>query len=112
MERNWQLYLRKLRSLLLWNENNRRNEVDLNLDKNIDKSVISYYSTNDRIISTRVQGRLTNLTIVQIHEKKLQKYWVDAKVSAEFLKSAFKRCSATMDAWFSCIWYRYCLILK
>ena len=31
------------------------------------------------------------------------KYWVDAKVSADFLKNVFKRCSATMDAWFSCI---------
>ena len=31
------------------------------------------------------------------------KYWVDAKVSADFLKNGFKRCSATMDAWFSCI---------
>ena len=30
-------------------------------------------------------------------------YWVDAKVSADFLKNVFKRCSATMDAWFSCI---------
>ena len=30
-------------------------------------------------------------------------YWVDAKVSADFLKNGFKRCSATMDAWFSCI---------
>ena len=32
-----------------------------------------------------------------------KKYWVDAKVSADFLKNVFKRCSATMDAWFSCI---------
>ena len=32
-----------------------------------------------------------------------QKYWVDAKVSDDFLKNVFKRCSATMDAWFSCI---------
>ena len=31
---------------------------------------------------------------------KVLKYWVDAKVSADFY---FKRCSATMDAWFSCI---------
>ena len=31
------------------------------------------------------------------------KYWVDAKVSADFLKNVFKRCSPTMDAWFSCI---------
>ena len=30
-------------------------------------------------------------------------YWVDAKVSADFKKNVFKRCSATMDAWFSCI---------
>ena len=30
-------------------------------------------------------------------------YWVDAKVFADFLKNVFKRCSATMDAWFSCI---------
>ena len=30
-------------------------------------------------------------------------YWVDAKVSADFLKNVFKRCSATMDVWFSCI---------
>ena len=30
-------------------------------------------------------------------------YWVDAKVSADFLKNVFKPCSATMDAWFSCI---------
>ena len=29
-------------------------------------------------------------------------YWVDAKVSADFLKNVFKRCSTAMDAWFSC----------
>ena len=36
-------------------------------------------------------------------ENSRDKYWVDAKVSADFLKNVFKRCSATMDAWFSCI---------
>ena len=36
-------------------------------------------------------------------ELQFHMYWVDAKVSADFLKNVFKRCSATMDAWFSCI---------
>ena len=38
-----------------------------------------------------------------IRKKLRAMYWVDAKVSADFLKNVFKRCSATMDAWFSCI---------
>ena len=43
------------------------------------------------------------LTIVFHKLSNFNDYWVDAKVSADFLKNVFKRCSATMDAWFSCI---------
>ena len=47
--------------------------------------------------------RKTWMTLYISSLKMNRNYWVDAKVSADFLKNVFKRCSATMDAWFSCI---------
>ena len=54
-------------------------------------------STSPPMLALCIRGCLTELIVY------LSIYWVDAKVSADLKKNVFKRCSATMDAWFSCI---------
>ncbi|CAF4651495.1 unnamed protein product, partial [Rotaria magnacalcarata] len=49
------------------NQNIKRNGVALILNQKVVKSVIGYVFKNDRIISARIQGRPTNLTIIQIY---------------------------------------------
>ncbi|CAF2116434.1 unnamed protein product [Rotaria magnacalcarata] len=49
------------------NQNIKRNGVALILNQKVVKSVIGYVFKNDRIISVRIQGRPTNLTIIQIY---------------------------------------------
>ena len=49
------------------NEYIRRNGVVLVLSKKLVKLVIGYYPKNDRTISIRLQGKPTNLTIIQIY---------------------------------------------
>lgn len=46
------------------NQNIRKNGVAMILDKKFSNSVIGYYPKNDRMISIRLQGKPTNLTIV------------------------------------------------
>ena len=49
------------------NQEIKRNGVALILNKKVAKSVIGYVFKDDRIISFRIQGRPTNLTIIQIY---------------------------------------------
>ncbi|CAF1413680.1 unnamed protein product [Adineta steineri] len=48
-------------------ENIRRNGVALIVNKKLINSIIGYHTKNDRIISIRLQGKPTNLTIIQIY---------------------------------------------
>jgi exonuclease III len=49
------------------NQNTRKNGVAMVLNKKFVNSVIGYYPKNDRMISIRLQGKPTNLTIIQIY---------------------------------------------
>ena len=49
------------------NQEIKRNGVVLILNKKVAKSVIGYVFKDDRTISVRIQGRPTNLTIIQIY---------------------------------------------
>ena len=48
-------------------ENIRRNGVALIVNKKLINSIIGYNTKNDRMISIRLQGKPTNLTIIQIY---------------------------------------------
>ena len=74
------------------------------LHRNIEHRLHVIASTGTSVITPKRRNSNEESTEDDLDENK--KYWVDAKVSADFLKNVFKRCSATMDAWFSCIWYR------
>ena len=49
------------------NQEIKRNGVALILNKKVAESVIGYVFKDDRIISVRIQGRPSNLTIIQIY---------------------------------------------
>ena len=49
------------------NQNTRKNGVAMVLNKRLVRSVIGYYPKNDRMMSIRLQGKPTNLTIIQIY---------------------------------------------
>ncbi|CAF3805374.1 unnamed protein product [Rotaria socialis] len=48
-------------------QNTRKNGVAMVLNKKLINSVIGYYPKNDRMISIRLQGKPTNVTIIQIY---------------------------------------------
>ena len=48
-------------------QNTRKNGMAMILNKKLVNSVIGYYPKNDRMISIRLQGKPTNLTIIQIY---------------------------------------------
>ena len=47
-------------------QDTRKNGVAMVLNKKLVNSVIGYYPKNDRVISIRLQGKPTNLTIIPI----------------------------------------------
>ncbi|CAF3391752.1 unnamed protein product [Rotaria socialis] len=49
------------------NQNTRKNGVAMVLNKKLVSSVIGYYPKNDRMITIRLHGKPTNLTIIQIY---------------------------------------------
>ena len=65
-------------------------EEHFDMDSDI---IVEVDNSIDDIVRCSIQSRHSNA----------HNYWVDAKVSADFFKNVFKRCSATMVAWFSCI---------
>ncbi|CAF4186676.1 unnamed protein product, partial [Rotaria magnacalcarata] len=49
------------------NQNTRKNGVAMVLNKKLVSSVIGYYPKNARMITIRLHGKPTNLTIIQIY---------------------------------------------
>ena len=48
-------------------ESLRRNEITLKVNKRVQNAVLGYNLKNDRMISVRLQGKLFNITVIQVY---------------------------------------------